>query len=109
MRIEPVTEIAHHILADNIIQIGLPDTDQASDNRSHNHNCNIENKPLHIGPTNRVVKNVSNHQGIDQSKASCQQDGEHDEYNLPFIRCEGLYNTPHGASIRLASTFLLIF
>src|SRR5436190_11915408 len=109
MCIELIAKIAHHILTDNIIQIGLPDADQASYNRCHKHNCHIENQPLEIVLADRIVKNGSNHQRVHQSKTSREQDGEQDEDNLQLIRCEGLYNAAYCADISVTPTFLLIF
>ena len=36
--IELIAEVTHHALTNNIIKVGLPNANNAGDNRRHNHN-----------------------------------------------------------------------
>src|SRR5258708_18447729 len=109
MDVELVAEVAHHILADNIIQIWLRNADQAGNYRHYTHNCNQNNQQLHIPFADGVVKDKADHKGVYQPQHRGKKDCEQDQENLAFIGCEGLGHAPECAGVGFASAPLLFF
>ena len=65
MCIELIAKIAHHILTDNIIQIGLPDAHASWHDGDDDHDTYIDKQPSEISFSNPIIENMLNHQCID--------------------------------------------
>ncbi len=98
--VQRVAQVLHHAEADQVRHVGLPDPDDARDDRDHDHQSHVEVEEAEPGagepaavprwvPEERPVEDPLDQDGVGDAEPRGDHDGQGDDGHLPPVRAEG--------------------
>src|SRR5579884_536944 len=108
MTIQPIAKIAHHVLADAVVQIGLSNADDPRHNGCQEHDHDIDDEQADIALADSIIKDTLDQERIHQPQQRRHDNSRQHQNDLQFVWTEGFCDSFHRAYIRLAPTLLLI-
>jgi hypothetical protein len=92
MRVQGVAQILHDVLADPVVDVGLPQTEESRDDRGHDHHDHDEQEVAQSLRGGLVpqedLEGDFDHQRVDQAQARYHQDQDCDEGDAPLVGLE---------------------
>ena len=112
MCIEAVAKVPHHALADDVVQVGLPETQGSVDDGGRDHRSDDQQQELQavvgglVGRKNHVVEHDFDEQRVDEPDRRDYEDENADDCHLAAIRLERHCNPAERAGFGLAIRLL---
>ena|SRR5438270_5781445 len=94
MVIELIAEITHHLLPDHIVQVGLPNTNNAGNDGHDEHDTYEDKQQVKVAFPNSIIKNELDQERVYKTQDCREDDCNQYKYNLKFIWAKSLCHAP---------------
>ena len=88
VRVERSPQVLHDVLADDVVEVALPDADQPREDRQHDHQPDVEVQLLVVAADDDLVEEDTQQQRVHEADQAGQQDRDQHDEDVGPIRTE---------------------
>src|SRR5215208_6501486 len=99
MGVDAHAQVPHDTLADDGAEVGLPDTDDPTDDWRKDHQTDVQIEQAEVSAANGAVDDQFQQDWVDEPDGGRRQDCDHDEQYVRAIRPENSGHAPQRARV----------